>query len=166
MWPGSASDLAFSEAQAGEQVVDLRLIGHGLGVARNDLRTVHEVAAADFLPLLGRRVVDQHLQQLRLDLVDHFHHLLDDLARQILEGARTAPFLTLTNVTNAPVNITSRVNGVNVNTQYFYDVSLVNSLPTRDLYYEASVVVRWSSGSVPGSGTNHTIQMDTVIPNR
>ena len=89
-----------------------------------------------------------------------------NLARAVLESTRSTPFSSLTAATNVSVDLISQVNGANVITQCFYDLNLVASSPTPDLYYEASVVVRWSSGSVPGSGTRHVIQMDTVIENR
>jgi hypothetical protein len=112
------------------------------------------------------------------------------LALQVLDGARSVPFLQLPSLlqslpsqqsqggggfymgpppsgaTNVSVNVTHQVNGAPVVTQFFYDLNLTMSQPTAYLYYDASVVVRWDSGSVPGSGTHHQIQMDTVIQNK
>ena len=89
-----------------------------------------------------------------------------NLAREVLEEARALPFGALSNVTKAPVTLTATVNGAQVATQCFYDLTFIPSSPVANLYYEATVIVRWSSGSVPGSGTNHTLRMDTVISNR
>lgn len=86
-------------------------------------------------------------------------------ARQVLDTARGQPFNSLVPVTNAPINVTSQVNGADVVTQYFYDLNLTASQPQASLYYEAAVVIRWTSGSVPGSGTAHSVRLDTVILN-
>ena len=88
-----------------------------------------------------------------------------NLCRQILDRARATPSAALVNITGAPVNITSDVNGASVVTQYFYDLQLTQSLAV-EIYYEAQATVRWNSGSVPGSGTDHVLRLNTVIPVR
>jgi type II secretory pathway pseudopilin PulG len=87
-------------------------------------------------------------------------------ARQVLDSARGTPFVSLNPIVNAPVNVTSQVNGADVITQYFYDLTLTPSQPQASLYYEAGVTIRWNSGSVVGSGTAHSVRLDTVIQNR
>ena len=83
-----------------------------------------------------------------------------NLARQVLERSRAAQFNHLVNITNAPCDVTSSVNGEQIVTHFAYDLQLKDSDPTPGLYYEAAVTIHWTSGA------NHVIRLDTVIPNR
>jgi len=74
-----------SEAEALKQVIDLCLAGHDIRTPfRIDDRAVHQ-PGVPFSPNLGRRRLEQDLDQLRLQRLGQFDHALDHLSGQVLE---------------------------------------------------------------------------------
>jgi hypothetical protein len=77
-----------AEAQAGQQVVDLALVGDHVGAAFGvDHRAVQH-AGVDLLALLGRHHLHQQLDQAVLQVVGQAHHLGHHLAGQVVEVLR------------------------------------------------------------------------------
>jgi type II secretory pathway pseudopilin PulG len=79
------------------------------------------------------------------------------LARKVLDRARATPFNSLVNITDAQFEgPSSPLAGA----RFSYELSLSPSQLRPNLYYEATVTVRWDDQGI------HSIRLDSVIDNR